>query len=245
MLPNSSFFMSAPTHVWGTLSSPAKKYRQLRVYSLLSVLLLLCAHPLLALGETIPANSVAYVSADEIRITLRRSPGEGYQAVKVLKAGMRLKVLETNDKGWTHVLTDDRNEGWILQRFISQEVPAKSRIGAIEDANLKLSSERKDLASKLENLEKATRECSQNQKELADIKSRSHNFQTLDQSNKFLTSKVEQLEKEFKRVSEDKRLLEKQSDSLFFLSGAVVLLLGLVGGFVLSRRRRSSYGTLD
>lgn len=166
------------------------------------------------------------------QINLRREPAISFQVIHVLKLGDKLELLESNSNGWDKVRNIDGIEGWVARRSISAKIP-------VEIERNQLRTDIEALRSKLVNQEKL-------QNELKRIQDVSRNSLRIEQENQELTTKVSQLEKELKQASDENRILEKQSDTLFFLTGAGVLLLGFISG-LLSRRRRktSSYGSLE
>ncbi|MBF0272056.1 MAG: SH3 domain-containing protein [Magnetococcales bacterium] len=171
-----------------------------------------------------------YVIDDQIN--LRRTPALGAPVVKTLKAGDKLELLEGNNSGWDHVRGSDGNDGWVARRSLSAKIPPE-----IERNQLR--GEIEELRAKLVNHEKL-------QSELKRIQEVSRNALRIEQENQELVAKANRLEKELKQASDENHILEKQSDTLFFLAGAGVLLLGFISG-LLSRRRRkgSSYGSLE
>ncbi|MBF0427490.1 MAG: TIGR04211 family SH3 domain-containing protein [Magnetococcales bacterium] len=165
-------------------------------------------------------------------INMRQGPQVGSQVLRTLKFGDKLTFLESNSSGWDRVRNGDGNEGWVAHRGLSAKIPPE-----IERDHMR--SELAEMKSKLGSQEKL-------QNELKRVQEVSRNALRIEQENQELMAKVLRLEKDLKQASDDNRILEKQSDTLFFLSGAGVLLLGFIIG-LLSRRRRkpSSYGSLE
>lgn len=190
----------------------------------------LCLGLLLAM-QTLPALSEDRYVADE-QINLRRSAGLNAPVIRTLKAGDKLEFLESNGSGWDHVRLSDGSDGWVAHRSLSAKIPPE-----IERNQLR--AEIDELRAKLVNQEKL-------QNELKRIQEVSRNALRIEQENQELVSKTTRLEKELKQASDENRILEKQSDTLFFLAGAGVLTIGFIAGLVMRRRRRtSSYGSLE
>ncbi|MBF0212813.1 MAG: TIGR04211 family SH3 domain-containing protein [Magnetococcales bacterium] len=171
-----------------------------------------------------------YVIDDQVN--LRRTPALGAPVARTLKAGDKLELLDGNSSGWDHVRAGDGTDGWVARRSLSAKIPPE-----IERTQLR--GEIDELRAKLVNHEKL-------QNELKRIQEVSRNALRIEQENQELVAKANRLEKELKQASDENHILEKQSDTLFFLAGAGVLVLGFISG-LLSRRRRksSSYGSLE
>ncbi|MEO5346205.1 MAG: TIGR04211 family SH3 domain-containing protein [Magnetococcus sp. YQC-9] len=169
--------------------------------------------------------------ADE-QINLRRQPGLNAPVIRTLKAGDKLEFIENNGSGWDHVRLPDGNDGWVAHRSLSNKIPPE-----IERNQLR--AEIDELRAKLVNQEKL-------QNELKRIQDVSRNALRIEQENQELVTKANRLEKELKQASDENRILEKQSDTLFFLAGAGVLTVGFIAGLIMRKRRKtSSYGSLD
>ncbi|GAB0058542.1 hypothetical protein SIID45300_02893 [Candidatus Magnetaquicoccaceae bacterium FCR-1] len=190
----------------------------------------LCLGLLLAM-QALPALSEDRYVADE-QINMRRSAGLNAPVIRTLKAGDKLEFLESNGSGWDHVRLPDGSDGWVAHRSLSTKIPPE-----IERNQLR--AEIDELRAKLVNQEKL-------QNELKRIQEVSRNALRIEQENQELVSKTSRLEKELKQANDENRILEKQSDTLFFLAGAGVLIVGFIAGLIMRRRRRtSSYGSLE
>ena len=185
-----------------------------------------------------------YVS-DEFSITMRKGPAASFKVMRMLRTGMTLELLERDPNGWDRVRSDNGVEGWVLRRFTSGSVPAKFQLREALEARQQAESERDQLRQRVDELQGKVGSEEQLKSELTRIKRISSNALDLERENESLQQQVRKLEKDLKRVSDDKRILERQSDTLFFLAGAAVLVLGMIGGAILARRRRSSYGGLN
>ncbi|MBF0126126.1 MAG: TIGR04211 family SH3 domain-containing protein [Magnetococcales bacterium] len=183
------------------------------------------------LACAVPALAEDRYVIDEA-INMRREPATNFPVIRVLKLGEKLQLVESNSSGWDKVRCGDGTEGWVARRATSNKIP-------VEIERNQLRADLEDLRSKLVAQDKL-------QHELKRIQEVSRNALKMEQENQDLNAKVSRLEKDLKQASDENRILEKQSDTLFFLAGAGVLLLGFISG-LLSRRRRkpSSYGSLD
>ncbi|MBF0628849.1 MAG: TIGR04211 family SH3 domain-containing protein [Magnetococcales bacterium] len=171
-----------------------------------------------------------YVIDDQIN--LRKTPALTAPVARTLKAGDKLELLDGNSSGWDHVKLADGTDGWVARRSLSAKIP-------VEIERNQLRAEIDELRAKLVSHDKL-------QNELKRIQEVSRNALRIEQENQELIAKANRLEKELKQASDENRILEKQADTLFFLAGAGVLILGFISG-LLSRKRRksSSYGSLE
>lgn len=186
-----------------------------------------------------------YVS-DEFRITMRRGPAATFKVVRMLKTGVALDVLEKDPSGWDQVRTLSGLEGWVLHRFTSADPPAREQLNAAKEAMRVAQGESERFRIEAEELRKRVGSQEKLESELSRIRKVSHNALEIERENEVFSQKIRQLEKDIKRISDDKRVLERQSDTLFFVAGAVVFVVGLIGGAILARRRRNnSFGGLS
>ena len=97
-----------------------------------ALLLIACCWPLLALSETVWVNDIIYLGI--------RPERDNGKPVAVVKSGTVLEVLE-REKRNLRVRTPDGVEGWVSVTYISDEMPARQQLAAMEERYAKLSSE--------------------------------------------------------------------------------------------------------
>jgi SH3 domain protein len=153
---------------------------------------------------------------DSLEITLRSGPGATRKIVKMLPSGSPLTILDQT-QSWYRVRTQDGRTGWVLKRYVMQEVPKKRQITILED--------------KITTLEE-----SQTQAEKT--------IQQLRSENKELSSALERTKKQLSNVSGDHQALRTKVHSLrsghelrWFLSGAGVIGFSALIGFIFGRFR--------
>ncbi len=188
-----------------------------------------------------------YVSGLQ-RITFRTGPGTDHKIIISVKPGDRLELLEQGEL-WSRCKLTDGKEGWILNRFVSGDVP-------VTDLYKSLNRKYKRIAKKYASLKKSADlnktqnqkigvDLNQSLKEAKDLsvkyellKSGSANFLKLEADYKKVTTELSQLKNEVKIVNDQ---LTKKNVWWFF-GGAGVLLLGMIIGSSSSKRKnRSSY----
>ncbi|MBF8271957.1 MAG: SH3, type 3 domain protein [Magnetococcales bacterium] len=190
-----------------------------------------------------PDSDAAYV-ADSVDVSMRSGPEINFRIIRILKSGVKLRVLERNGNGWTRVRDDNNKEGWILSRYLTDVVPASLRVAELQQALDTLRVERDVLEKKFNEVKQSNQSLSQDRVELERLRSLMQNTIKVDNENKSFKIKLDQMNTELTRALDEKRLLERQSDTSFFVSGATVLGLGMLAGFVLAKKRRNPYSSL-
>ncbi|MEO5341604.1 MAG: TIGR04211 family SH3 domain-containing protein [Magnetococcus sp. MYC-9] len=209
---------------------------------------MLCGLVLWALlGMNPSAWAESGYAVDDCRILMRRGPETHYKIVQMLKLGEELEILEDDRaSGWARVRSaSTRLEGWVLRRFVSAEMPPQAQLDTIRESLQRTEEERNRLRVEVEELRKQVGTQEKLEAELNRIRKVSRNALEIEKENESLSQKVRTLEQEMKQVSDDNRILERQSDTSFFLAGSAVLTIGLITGAVLARRRRSTFGSLE
>jgi SH3 domain protein len=77
------------------------------------LLAMVCTGPLLA--KDIYVTGIT-------KITMRTGPGVEHKIVAMLTSGSKLETIEYQ-RDWSHVKTQDNKSGWVLSRFLTEEVP--------------------------------------------------------------------------------------------------------------------------
>jgi SH3 domain protein len=196
----------------------------------------------------------AYVT-DSFEITLRTGPSNENKIAAMLFSGRPLEVVETRGE-WSQVkVLDDNKEGWVLSRYLITRLPWELQAK-------KLQEDLASLSAKVNRVQKEYADESQQRQSLAaEFKTKTEQLEVL--SKEYLELKkgaegylklktlYEAAEKNMKAAQEELSKLTAENESLksseqnrWFLSGALVLLCGLLVGGILGRqqkRRRSLY----
>jgi len=186
---------------------------------------------------------------DSFKITLRTGPSNENKVIAMLKSNQELEILEKGDD-WVRVRLKNGKEGYVLRRFLTSEAPKFSVIVGLEEKVEELKDEINSLGESKKQLEKSNLELKSNllsqEKELTAVKRNYEKLRSgavdyievkelkdnLENRNKNLESRVNNLLKE-------NRQLNKQTNKLWFVSGAGVLLLGWILGLVMGRAQIS------
>jgi SH3 domain protein len=204
--------------------------------SLRIVVLLFCLLPAAVLAET------RFI---ELEVTLRSGQGTGFSIVRMVRSGTPVEVLEQNPgSGYSRVRVPGGTEGWVLSRYLTDSpvgaealVAARQQVDQLSRENRELIEERNRLMSEGDNIAG----------ELARLKDLSANAISLEESNQRLQVALKRSEKTIEELRAENARLGSTSRRDWFLSGAGVLVAGLLFGLILPRirwRRRRQWNDL-
>jgi SH3 domain protein len=197
----------------------------------------------------------AWVS-DRFEITLRSGPSTSNAIQLMLGSGTEVEVLDRDaDSGYSHVRTGGGTEGWVLTRYLMNEPAAREQLAALtsqltneasrgSSLNAQLGAirgEYDDAQSQIASLE---RDKSALESELAEIQRTAANVLAINNQNKDLREQLAAEEIRVASLEQENRELSSQTTRYWFLSGALVLVVGMVLGLWLPRirwQRRSRY----
>jgi SH3 domain protein len=210
--------------------------------------LLLVLDPLSAFAATM------YIS-DQLTVPLRRGPSNSHKIINAaLPSGLALEVLrEDSAAGFTQVRTPNGIEGWVPTQYLVDQPVAKDRLAAatkrIETLEAQLKSTRENYqdvrGARTEIESRATELAKENQRlqtELAEIRRVSATAIAQSEENKQLKTDNAALQSQVTQLSERVRSLERNAMLRWFLAGGALVLLGLIlGAWIKSRPKRSSW----
>ena len=195
---------------------------------------------------------------DQFEITLRTGPSTSNAIRLSLSSGTRLEILEENgEAGYTRVRTSGGTEGWVLTRYLMNEPSAREQLTDLTTQLSSASDEGATLATQLNTIRGEYREAEQQigrlerekevlQSELDEIRRTAANVLAIDSQNDELQEKLTNAEIDIDRLNEEVRALTGQSTRSWFITGAAVLVGGIILGLILPRlrwQRRSRYDT--
>jgi SH3 domain protein len=197
----------------------------------------------------------AWVS-DEFEITLRSGPSTSNAIELMLSSGTQLEVLERDsESGYSRVRTGGGTEGWVLTRYLMNEPAAREQLATLtsqlsseasrgSSLNAQLGTIRTEYDNATRRIETLEREKSELEEELAEIKRTSANVLSINNQNKQLREQLAAEEIRVATLEQENRELTSQTTRYWFMSGALVLVVGMVLGLWLPRirwQRRSRY----
>jgi SH3 domain protein len=201
------------------------------------------------------AAEEAWVS-DQFEVMLRTGPSTNNAIERVLRSGTALEVLETDSEaGYALVRTTAGTEGWVLSRYLMNEPSAREQLerltGQLTNATNTSSSVTQQLDAVRGEYNNANnriavleREKSSLEKELAEIKRTAANVLAIDRQNKDLRDQLATTEIEVSTLEQTNRELTGQATRYWFMTGALVLIVGIILGLWLPRikwQKRSRY----
>ncbi len=197
----------------------------------------------------------AWVS-DEFEITLRSGPSTSNAIQLMVGSGMQLEVLERDaDSGYSRVQTPGGTEGWVLTRYLMNERSAREQLQTLTreltNAQSSGSSMGTQLAAIKSEYDTANRRIAalENEKttletELAEIRRTAANVLGINQQNRTLMDDLATAQIRADTLEQENRQLSSKTTRYWFMSGALVLLVGIILGIWLPRirwQRRSGY----
>ncbi len=199
----------------------------------------------------------AYV-VNTSKITLRGGPSTKDKIITMLKQDSPVEILETQS-GWSHVrLVENASrsyEGWIVSSFLTRDVPFKVQVAGLKEENVRLkqraeniekewtaSSGEKELMS--EKLGKAEKELKSVKTKYDSLKQASGSVLALQETHDKTLKALQGARATLETLQKENMVLKSSQRNRWFLTGAVVLLVGLIFGLVMGRQQRkkqSSY----
>jgi SH3 domain protein len=194
--------------------------------------------------------------SDQFEVTLRTGPSTANAIERMLPSGTELEVLERDaETGYARVRTAAGTEGWVLSRYLMREPSAREQLerltGQLTNATEQGSSLSSQLATINREMDAAKRriaelerEKSSVEQELANLKRTAANVLSIDNDNRQLRQQLADAEIRADTLEQQNRELSSQTTRYWFLTGALVLMVGMILGIWLPRirwQRRSRY----
>ena len=213
---------------------------------------------LIAAGGLLTGSAMAESAwvSDRFEITLRSGPSTNNAIQLMLSSGTELEVLERDtESGYSRVMTGGGTEGWVLTRYLMNEPAARDQLASLTSQLTSEASRGSSLDSQLGAIrgeyETATRriqtlenEKSSLEAELADIRRTAADVLAINRQNKDLREQLAAEEIRVATLEQENRELTSQTTRYWFMSGALVLVVGMILGLWLPRirwQRRSRY----
>ena len=205
----------------------------------------------LTLLAPMQANADSKYVSDQLRITMRTGQGNQFQIIKALVSGMKLEILEETDTGYTKVKTEDGQEGWVRSQYLADEPIAADKLARAENRLAKTKERNKSIKDELAALRKdkikldsehsALRTKHTNaSKELSHLSKVAARPKQLAKENIELHKKFEQISDELVLVKQENQVLKDRSQRHWFITGAGVLIIGMLIGLIIPKFRFKS-----
>ena len=229
-----------------------------RFNALLIALALMSIAPISQAAPQVQAGFKHYIT-DQLEVPIRRGPGFNYKIINLLKSGTPVVVLEVNKEGWAHVeytWKGQKRDGWMPARLLSPELVAREKLKQQAAKNAELNTRLQQLEQQLNNIRQSYEETknllSETQKKLFTLKKEYEHLRQVAGNAVALDEENQQLKRQLAELEERNAILNEQithsEDAIkrqWFLTGAGVLLLGLLlGRFFRLPRRRSRWNEI-
>ncbi len=212
--------------------------------------------PAILLWLPIAAGAQTAWVTDEFEVTLRTGPSTSNAIQLMVSSGTELAVLERDEEsGYSRVRTPGGTEGWVLSRYLMNEPSAREQLEALSAQLTNANTRGSSLDSQLKGIRSQYGEASNRietlqtdnarlEQELADIKRTAANVLTINAENTRLRDELAAAEIRIGSLEQENRDLEGQTARFWFVTGAAVLVVGMILGVWLPRirwQRRSRY----
>jgi len=194
--------------------------------------------------------------SDQFEVMLRTGPSTSNAIERMLPSGTSLELVERDAAaGYARVRTAAGTEGWVLTRYLMDEPSAREQLEALTSRLTSSAAQGSSLTSQLDAVQgeydSASREIAalENEKrrleeELAEIKRTAANVLAINNQNKDLRDQLANAEIKAATLEQQNRELTGQTTRYWFMTGALVLFVGMILGIWLPRirwQRKSRY----
>lgn len=195
---------------------------------------------------------------DQFEITLRTGSSSSHAIQRMVKSGTLLEVLEQDEEsGYSKVQTSSGVEGWVLTRYLMREPAARTQLQNLvkqvtnnAPQNSSIRSQMDLIKTEYDNANNRIRDLEQDKKQLEhqlnEIKNASANVLAIDAENQQLHQKFTEAKSQLEVLQEQYTRLNDSHEKDWFITGALVLLGGLLLGLIIPKiswQRRSRYGS--
>jgi SH3 domain protein len=211
---------------------------------------------LLALMLPLCARAEPAWVSDQFEVNIRTGPSTENAIQIMIESGTQVEVLERNDElGYARVRTSGGTEGWVESRYLMPEPSAREQLEKLtsqltsattrgSSLNAQLESVRDEYQASQQSIKSLQSDKSALESELAEIKRTSANVLAINQQNKELRERLVDADVRIESLEQENRELSSQTSRYWFMSGALVLVVGVILGLWLPRirwQRRSRY----
>lgn len=193
-------------------------------------------------------TSATLFVSDELTIMLRSGPGNKYKILRALTTGTKLEAFES-DHDFIHVRTPNGVDGWVLSQHLTNKPIAKQQLATANEKISQLETKNNQLQEQLNQLKQNYNKVrdqnrdldktkSELDEELAHIRDVAAQPIKLSEEKKQLTLQTETLESQVEGLKSELLSLRDNTQKQWFLTGAAVVLLGILIGLSLPKLRR-------
>ncbi len=187
----------------------------------------------LGFGFSVEAKTI-YVTG-VTKITLRTGPGVDNKIVAMLTSGTKLEMIH-HEKDWSEVITQSGKTGWVLTRFLTEDLPLSLVVEKLEKKNALLTRQVETLRGENAVMKQDCKELVQVKKKYEKLASESANILKLKEDYQALVD----ISNEQKNTIASLEKSVKNDTKFWFLSGAGVFLVGVLLGLSTRSGKRNS-----
>ncbi len=171
------------------------------------------------------------------KITLRSGPGVDNKILAMLTSGTKLEIVQRGDD-WSQVRTERGKSGWVLTRFLTEELPLSQVVIRLEKKNKKLIEELEALRTEHKTMREDNLRLAGIENAYKNLSADSADFLKLSGDYKLLVQECQDQKKTIASLKEN----QKNDTRFWFLSGAGVFLVGVLLGLSTRPGKRNSLG---
>jgi SH3 domain protein len=195
--------------------------------------------------------------SDQFEVMLRTGPSTDNAIELMIGSGSELEFLEEDPvSGYSRVVTGGGTEGWVLSRYLMDEPAAREQLVTLTQQLNVANAEGTSMGSRLGDIrteyEAAQRQISaleqdkvDMQVELDKIRRTAANVLAIDEQNMNLQQRLTDVEMTISILEQENESLGSQTTRNWFITGALVLLGGVLLGLILPRMRWSKRSGYD
>lgn len=198
----------------------------------------------------IPAWAEKLYVTDVLKLRLWDKKETGRKVIKIVGSGELLDVISKDDQ-WANVRTSDGKEGWLQKRFLVSKMTHNRKLARLErkhkalmiqnsvllEENAKLKTDNAQMKEELDRTKRTSNEIAES---FESLKTESAGFVELKAKYDKVSAQLKTQSLKGQKLESQLEEYETNQTIRWFLSGAGVLLLGLILGLSLRRKRRRS-----
>lgn len=201
------------------------------------------------LTATVSIAASKYV-VEEFEITMRTGPDQANKIIALIPSGNQVEIITPGDT-WTEVRLANGKQGWVLSRYLTDELPSEIKLARLEKEHARLLSAKNDLEQKAGELERTNaqlnKDLTQTRNQLAELtatydalKTGSADYVNLKQKHDTTLKDFEALRSHSQKVENELNRLANNHVYQGMLYGGILIAVGFIVGFIVKKPKRRS-----
>ncbi len=187
-------------------------------------------------GLAVPVLAKDIYVSGVTKITMRTGPGTSHKIVAMLTSGTKLEIVEFQ-KDWSMVRTAGGGNGWVLSRFLTEDVPNILLVQQLKLENKSLVKTLETFREKVGKLEIKNEALPENETKYKQLQQASVDYLKLDAEYKKLLKTSGDQEIQIHTLEQN---LDDE-EQVWFLSGAGVFIVGFILGLSTRKKKKNSF----